>query len=85
MSSKIKFVFLGATHPHTRGHMRTLELMDEVASVIVWDERREALEKLREGRGEKIEHVTTDLAEAPGGGGAVRGRSGPAPPESSTP
>ena len=66
MSSKIKFVFLGATHPHTRGHMRTLELMDEVASVIVWDERREALEKLREERGEKIEHVTTDLDEALG-------------------
>ncbi len=66
MSSKIKFVFLGAAHPHTRGHMRTLELMDEVASVVVWDESQEALEKLREERGAKIEHITTNLDEALG-------------------
>lgn len=64
MSDKVKFIFLGATHPHTRGHLRTLELMDEVASVILWDESREALEQVRQERGEKIETVTTSLDEA---------------------
>lgn len=64
MPSKIKFVFLGATHPHTRGHLRTLELMDEVESVILWDESREALEQVRQERDVKIEAVTTSLDEA---------------------
>ena len=66
MSSKVKFVFLGATHPHTLPHLRTLELMEEVEAVILWDENEEALERLTKERGAKVEWITTDLEQALG-------------------
>jgi predicted dehydrogenase len=71
MSPDVKFIFLGATHPHAGAHLRTLERMDEVASVLLWDEDREALERLRSERGAKVEGVTTDLDEALGRTGAA--------------
>ena len=66
MASSVKFVFLGATHPHTPWHLRTLQLLDEVSSIVLWDESREALERLQKDRGEKVELITTDLDEALG-------------------
>lgn len=59
---KIKMGLIGATHPHSRFHLRTLELMDEVESVLVYDEDEKALAELRENMGSKIEETYTDLA-----------------------
>jgi len=61
MEQKIKMGLIGATHPHSRFHLRTMELMDEVESVLVYDADEKALKELRRDMGSKIEHTYTDL------------------------
>ncbi len=52
---KVKAGFLGVTHPHSGPHLRTLELLDEVVSVVPWDEDESALERLRNDAHPKLE------------------------------
>jgi len=61
MEQKIKMGLIGATHPHSRFHLRTMELMDEVESVLVYDADEEALSELQKDMGSKIEKTYTDL------------------------
>lgn len=46
---------LGVTHPHSAAHLRTLELLEEVSTVVLWDEDDSAVEKLTDGAYPKLE------------------------------
>ena len=52
---KVKVGFLGVTHPHSGPHLRTLELLDEVAAVVPWDEDESAVERLKREDHPKLE------------------------------
>lgn len=52
---KVKVGFLGVAHPHSGPHLRTLELLDEVAAVVPWDEDESAVERLRSESRPKLE------------------------------
>lgn len=55
VANKIKVGFLGVTHPHAAAHLRTLELVEEVSSVIPWDEDESAVGELANGAYSKLE------------------------------
>ena len=38
---------IGLRHPHSAGHIRTLDCLPEVARIVVWDEDASAIEELR--------------------------------------
>ena len=59
--ARIKVGLLGVTHPHSHGHKTTLDLMDEVESVILYDENEKDLVKFRDEFGFKVEDVYTDM------------------------
>jgi len=61
LENKIKVGLIGLTHPHSRMHLKTLSLMEDVGSVLLWDEDGEALAKVKAEMGEKVEGVYTDL------------------------
>lgn len=55
----VKAALLGVEHPHSAGHLRTLQQLPEVQSVVLWDTNADALaEKSSE---DKVVQVTTDL------------------------
>lgn len=58
---KVKIGVLGVTHPHARGHIRTLELMDEVSSIVAWDEGEMVLDVLKKEKREKLETTRSTL------------------------
>ena len=58
---KVKVGLLGCTHPHARSHLRTLELMDEVSSIAVWDEGEMVVDLLKKENREKMETTRTTL------------------------
>ena len=57
----VKVALLSAKNPHAMGHLRTLQVLPEVESILVWDEDEQALQSLLDSQGEKIEAVFTDL------------------------
>ena len=59
---KVRVGLLGVTHPHALAHLRTLELLDEVESVAVWDEDDAVVDRLINENREKVE-TTTDTLE----------------------
>ena len=60
---KVKVGFLGVTHPHSAPHLRTLELLDEVAAVVPWDEDESAVERLRGDAHPKLETAGASFEE----------------------
>ena len=58
---KVKIGLLGFTHPHARSHLRTLELIDEVANIVVWDEGEVVVDLLVKENREKLETTRTTL------------------------
>jgi predicted dehydrogenase len=57
----VKVGLLGATHPHARAHLRTLELLEEVESIAVWDEGEVVLEVLKKENRPKLETTRTTM------------------------
>lgn len=53
---------LGLTHPHSPGHLRTLQILPEVERILLWDADAAAVDTLRANPGAKVTLVTTDLA-----------------------
>ena len=56
-----KVALLGAQNPHSIGHLRTLQVLPEVESVLLWDEDEGALGELQAGAGDKVKGSYTDL------------------------
>ena len=52
---------LGLSHPHSLAHLRTLQAVPEVASILLWDPDEDLLRATVESQGEKISGTTTDL------------------------
>lgn len=63
MKQKTKIGLIGVTHPHSRLHLQTLELMDEIESVFLYDSDKDALEQVQEEMGDKVEEIYTELDE----------------------
>ncbi len=58
---KVRAALFGVTHPHSRAHLRTLQLSSMVSGIVLYDEDAEALEQVRSEAGEKVEGVYSDL------------------------
>ena len=63
MKQKTKMGIIGVNHPHSRLHLRTLQLMDEIESIFLYDSEQETLEQIREQSGDKVEDTYTELDE----------------------
>src|SRR5918998_493906 len=63
MNHRVTIGLVGASHPHSRQHLRTLQVLDLVAGIIVADPDQEAGAALRQMHPEKIESVETELDE----------------------
>lgn len=59
---EIHAALLGLSHPHSLAHLRTLQAVQEVASITLWDEDELLLQSTVQNQGEKIAGTTTDLA-----------------------
>ncbi|MBI4550751.1 MAG: Gfo/Idh/MocA family oxidoreductase [Candidatus Latescibacteria bacterium] len=59
--TKVKVGLIGVNHPHARAHLRTLQLLDEVESVVAWDEGERVLALLKQDMGQKLETTVTAL------------------------
>ena len=58
---KVKAALLGLDNPHSVAHLKTLQQLSEVESVLIWSEREELNASLDEAGPEKIESVDTNL------------------------
>ena len=54
-NKKIKVGVLGVTHPHSGAHIRTLELLDEIHSIVLWDENNSSVEEFQIRSNSKFE------------------------------
>ena len=61
MPDKIKIAFLGITHPHAAAQVRTLQLVEEVESIVFCDEDLDAAQNLRSKCPDKIEEGVLSL------------------------
>ncbi len=59
---KLHAALLGLEHPHSLAHMRTLQVLPEVASISLWDENQSTLDAAVEAQGDKVVATYTDLA-----------------------
>jgi predicted dehydrogenase len=57
----MKAALLGIEHPHSLAHLRTLQVLPEIDSILLWDENASALAEARRAQGEKVEATFTDL------------------------
>ncbi|MBI3945689.1 MAG: Gfo/Idh/MocA family oxidoreductase [Armatimonadetes bacterium] len=57
----MNFALIGCSHPHSRAHLRTLQLLPEVGSIALWDGHLPAAESVAAARPEKVSEVTSDL------------------------
>ena len=58
----IHTALLGLSHPHSLAHLRTLQAMPEVASILLWDADDSLLQTTVKTQGEKVQGTTTDLS-----------------------
>ena len=58
----MKAALLGIEHPHSLAHLRTLQVLPEIDSVLLWDENASALAHVQRTQGEKVAATFTDLA-----------------------
>ena len=57
----MKAALLGVEHPHSLAHLRTLQAVDEVEAIFLWDKSESALAEVRRTQGDKVEATSTDL------------------------
>ncbi|MDA0747395.1 MAG: Gfo/Idh/MocA family oxidoreductase [bacterium] len=57
----LKVALFGLTHPHSRPHLKSLQLSPLVSSIVLYDEDPEVLEKVKVDFSEKIDAVYDDL------------------------
>ncbi|MEX1020390.1 MAG: Gfo/Idh/MocA family oxidoreductase [Litorilinea sp.] len=58
----VKAALLGVEHPHSAAHLRTLQQLPEVESIVLWDTNADALVNIQQNNGAKVTHTSTDLA-----------------------
>jgi len=58
---KIRVAQFGVSHPHSRAHLRSLQLSSMVSGIVLFDTDPKALEEFRTGMDHKIEGWYTDL------------------------
>ena len=59
--SNVHAALLGLSHPHSLAHLRTLQAVSEVESIVLWDPDEDLLQSTVESQGQKIRETTTDL------------------------
>ncbi len=52
---------LGLTHPHSPGHLRTLQMLPEIDRLLLWDADATVVDAQRSNPGDKVALVTTNL------------------------
>ena len=59
---KVKVALFGVTHPHSKAHLKTLQLSEMVSEILLYDEDPEALAQVREefGKGTMASYVNLD-------------------------
>lgn len=57
----VHVALLGLSHPHSLAHLRTLQAVEEVESISLWDGDPALLQSVAESQGEKVRTTTTDL------------------------
>ncbi|MBI3942263.1 MAG: Gfo/Idh/MocA family oxidoreductase [Chloroflexi bacterium] len=57
----VKAAILGVTHGHSRGHLRTLQALQEIEGIYLWDEDPGALAKIQQEQEDKIAGTFTNL------------------------
>jgi predicted dehydrogenase len=62
--SATRAVMLGINHPHSLAHLRTLQLLPEIESIVIWDAEPQYLEQAQAICADKIVLATTDLQKA---------------------
>lgn len=58
--SEIRAALFGVTHPHSLAHLQTLQALDEVTDIVLWDDDEQTLEKVRRESGDKVRSTYTD-------------------------
>ena len=58
---EVHAALLGLSHPRSLAHLRTLQAVTEVASIVLWDPDETLLKSTQENQGEKVSATTTDL------------------------
>jgi predicted dehydrogenase len=61
MTQTLTAALLGLEHPHSLGHLRTLQQLPEVGRILLWDSNAETLERIRSEQGDKVAATFTDL------------------------
>ena len=61
---KVKAALLGLDNPHSVAHLKTLQQLPEVESILIWSEREELDASLEEASSEMVESVA-DLVDKP--------------------
>ncbi len=61
--SGIRAALFGVRDKHAGAHLKTLQVMDEVSEILLWDEDRDALRRVHSERGMKVTAVYTDRDE----------------------
>ena len=62
MRELTNIALIGVTHPHSTAHLKTLNWIDSIAHVPIYDSDESALQKFKENtEGKKIEKCYTDL------------------------
>lgn len=59
----VSAALLGVEHPHSLGHLRTLQQLPEVQRIYLWDENAEALARVSAELPDKVVGVSTNLDE----------------------
>lgn len=58
---RVKVGYVGIHHPHAQAHIRTLELLEEVQSIVIWDESETVFDVLRKQDRPKLDPVRTTV------------------------
>jgi predicted dehydrogenase len=61
MTQTLTAALLGLEHPHSLGHLRTLQQLPEIGRILLWDSNRETLARVQNEQGEKVAASFTDL------------------------
>jgi predicted dehydrogenase len=59
----ITAALLGVEHPHSLGHLHTLQQLPEVERILLWDTNPDALAKVKSTQGAKVVGTFTNLSE----------------------
>ena len=61
MMQRVNAALLGVDHPHSKAHLRTLQALDEVESIFLWDDDADALAATVAEQSDKVAGTFTDL------------------------